>query len=157
MPPKPKKDSIPAVQPEDLTQDVLLVVSVPSVRLQLALLASPELTAPQPVHDASAAPTFHLELLHTTSAAPIVSEPLVLGPDFVLLSRFEHMFRHKKGPDIIDRLINASLELRICNSSSKAVLASANIDLLPFGLGDSSIEGGALPLQPAATDEQFKV
>ena len=158
MPPKNlKKDSIPAVQPEDLTADVLLVVSLPSSRLQLGLLASAGLPAPVPLQDASAAPALQIELHHSTATAPVASAPLVLGPDFVLLSSMEHMFRHKKGPDIIDRLLNSTLELRLCNSSSKAVLATASVDLLPFGLGSCCIEDGALQWQPAVTDEQFKV
>lgn len=156
MAPKAKKDSSPAIQPEDLTQDVLVVVSVPSSRLQLGLLSSPELSAPQPLSDPAAAASLHVELHHSTSA-PVVSGPLSLGPDGTLVCNLEHMFKHRKGPDIMDRLINASLELRLCNSASKAVLATASVDLLPFGLGSNSIEDGALEWQPAATNEVFKV
>lgn len=145
------------MQPEDYTQDVLVVVSVPTCRLQLGLLASPALAAPEPLQDAAAAPTLHLELHYSTSPVPVVSAPLNLEPDFTLPCNLEHMFRHKKGPDVIDRLINSSLELRLCNSSSKAVLATAAVDLLSFGLGSSRIEDGALPWQPVTTDEPFKV
>jgi hypothetical protein len=133
-----------------------VVVSVPSSRLQLGLLSSPELSAPQPLSDPAAAPSLHVELHHSTST-PVVSGPLPLGPDGTLVCSLEHMFKHKKGPDIIDRLINTSLELRLCNSTSKAVLATASVDLLPFGLGSNSIEDGALEWQPAATNEVFKV
>lgn len=157
MAPKPRKDSAPSVQPEDYTQDVLVVVTVPSCRLQLGLLASPALAAPEPLQDAAAALTLHLELHYSTSPVPVVSAPLTPESDFALPCNLEHMFRHKKGPDVIDRLINSSLELRLCNSSSKAVLATAAVDLLPFGLGSSRIEDGALPWQPVTTDEPFKV
>lgn len=69
----------------------------------------------------------------------------------------EHKFRHRKGPDIIDRLINACFELHICNSQTKAVLATASLDLLPFGLGSNELQDSALPLQPAETADAFKV
>jgi hypothetical protein len=67
------------------------------------------------------------------------------------------MFKFKKGPDVIDSIINARLDIRLCDSSSKAVLATAQVDLLPFGLGSSSIEDGAMPWQPAPNDKVFKV
>lgn len=157
MAPKPRKDSAAPVPPEDLTQDVLLVVSVPKVQLQLGLHASPALQHAEPLQDASAAPALHVELHHSASAGAVVTAALVLSPDFVLAPNIEHRFRHKKGPDIIDRLINATLELRVCNSSTKVVLAAAPVDLLAFGLGANAIEDDALQLQPAMTDEPFKV
>lgn len=145
------------MQLEDCTQDVLVVVAVPCCRLQLGLLASPELAAPQPLVDAAAAPSLQLQLHYSTSPAPVASAPVTLEGDLTLPCNLEAMFKHRKGPDIIDRLINSSLELRLCNSTSKAVLATAVLDLLPFGLGSSRIEDEALPWQPAATDEPVKV
>jgi hypothetical protein len=58
---------------------------------------------------------------------------------------------------VIDTLINASLEVRVCSSQTKAVLASTAVDLLPFGLGSNEIQDSSLPLQPADTREPFKV
>lgn len=145
------------MQPEDCTQDVLVVVAIPSCRLQLGLLASPELAAPEPLVDAAAAPSLQLQLHYSTSPAPMASAPVTLEGDLTLLCNLEAMFKHRKGPDVIDRLINSSLELRLCNSTSKAVLATAVLDLLPFGLGSSRVEDEALPWQPAATDEPVKV
>lgn len=157
MPPKPNKDSLPAVRPEDCTQDVLVVVSVPTCRLQLGLLAAAELPAPEPLQDAAAAPGLHLELhCSSTPAAPVSSAPVSLSPDFSCAVSLEHMLKFRKGPDVIDRLINASCDLRLCDSSSRAVLATAHVDFLPFGLG-TSIEDGALPWQPAAHDQVVKV
>jgi hypothetical protein len=157
MPPKPRKDSAPSIQPEDYTQDVLVVVTIPSCKMQLGLLASPELAAPQPLEDAAAAPSLQVELHYNTSPVPVVSAPLTLDPDFTLACNLEHMFKHRKGHDVIDRLINSSLELRLTSSTSRTVLATASVDLLQFGLGSSSIEDGALPWQPATTHEPLKV
>lgn len=157
MAPKPKKDSLPSIQPEDCTQDVLVVVTVPTCRLQLGLLAAAELAAPEPLQDHAAAPAFHLELHCSSTPVPVVCGPLSLGSDFTLAPNVEHMFKFKKGPDVIDSIINARLDIRLCDSSSKAMLATAQVDLLPFGLGSSSIEDGAMPWQPAPNDKVFKV
>jgi hypothetical protein len=157
MPPKPRKDSAPSIQPEDYTQDVLVVVTVHSCKMQLGLLASPELAAPQPLEDAAAAPNLQVELHYSTTPVPVVSAPLTLGSDFTLACKLEHMFTHRKGPDVIDRLINSSLTFRLASSTSRAVLATASVDLLPFGLGSSTIEDGVLPWQPTTTYEPLKV
>lgn len=98
----------------------------------------------------------YVELLYT-HAAPVACPPAALTPEFILPVSLEHKFRHKKGPDVIDAMINASLEVRVCSSQTKTVLASAVIDLLPFGLGSSKIEDSSLTLQPADTREPFKV
>lgn len=157
MAPKPRKDSAPAVQPEDYTQDVVVAVTVPSCKMQLGLLASPELATPQPLQDAAAAPSLQVELHYSTSPVPVVSAPVTLDSDLTLTCNLQHMFKHRKGPDVIDRLINSSLELRLTSSTSRTVLATASVDLLLFGLGSSSYEDGALPWQPATTDEPVKV
>jgi hypothetical protein len=120
------------------------------------LLAAPELLAPEPVADASAAPPLYVELCYTC-AAPVASAPAILTAASILPVSIEHKFRHKKGPDVVDTLINASLDIRVCNCQTKAVLASAVVDLLPFGLGSSEIQDSLLPLQPADTQDAFKV
>jgi hypothetical protein len=120
------------------------------------LLAAPELLAPEPVADASAAPPLYVELFYT-NAAPVASAPATLTANSILPVSIEHKFRHKKGPDVVDTLINASLEIGICSSQTKAVLASVAVDLLPFGLGSSEIQDSLLPLQPADTEDAFKV
>jgi hypothetical protein len=120
------------------------------------LLAAQELLAPESLADAAAAPPLYVELLYT-NAAPVASVPATLTAEFTLPVNIEHKFRHKKGPDVVDTLINASLEVRVCNSQTKTVLASAVVDLLPFGLGSSEIQDGLLPLQPADTQDAFKV
>jgi hypothetical protein len=120
------------------------------------LLAAPDLLAPEPLADASAAPPLYVELLYT-HAAPVACAPATVTAESTLPVSLEHKFRHKKGPDVIDALINASLEVRVCNSQTKAVLATAVVDLLPFGLGSIEIQDGSLPLQPTDTREPFKV
>lgn len=186
MPPKSKKDVQPVLV-EDFSQDVLLLTTVQDVQLKLVraaapstylamhwtqgmvgakvmttdclpqgLLATHELLAPEPLADASAAPPLYVELLHA-NAAPVASMPAVPTAQHNFPINLEHKFRHRKGPDVIDTLINSSLEVRVCNSQSKAVLASAVVDLLPFGLGSSNIHDSLLPLHPADTQDAFKV
>lgn len=120
------------------------------------LVATADCLAPEPVSDATAVPALHLELLHS-NMAPVVSAPAAMAPDFTLPIALEQKYRHKKGPDIVDRLINSSLEVCLCNSQTKVVLARAAVDLLPFALGIQEICDTALPLVPAATEEAFKV
>eukprot|EP00878_Enallax_costatus_P033601 GHUV01037133.1.p1 GENE.GHUV01037133.1~~GHUV01037133.1.p1 ORF type:complete len:392 (+),score=150.00 GHUV01037133.1:444-1619(+) len=155
MPPKSKKDLQP-VQQEDYSQDVVLLTTVSEARLRLGLLATAEALAPEPLSDAAAAPPLYIELLHD-SQAPAVSAPATLATDFTLPVSLEYNFRHKKGPDIVDRLINASLEVRLCDSQTRVVLATAAVDLLPFGLGCNEISDNAWPLNPSATEEPVKV
>jgi hypothetical protein len=101
-------------------------------------------------------PPLYVELFYT-NAAPVASAPATLTAGSILPVSIEHKFRHKKGPDVVDTLINASLDIRVCNSQTKAVLASAVVDLLPFGLDSSEIQDSLLPLQPADTQDAFKV
>jgi hypothetical protein len=159
-PPKSRKDSVAApVPPEDLSHDALLVVTLSCARLKLGLLAAPGLACAEPLQDAGTAPAMHLELHHNGAISSC--GPAALSADFVLAANnmATHRFRHRKGPDVLDRILNAqrgTVEVRLVNSSSKVMLASGAVDLLPFGLGAGSIQDDALPLQPATTDEPFK-
>lgn len=120
------------------------------------LLATAECLAPEPLCDAGAVPPLYIELLHD-SEAPVVSIPAAVTPDFTLPISLEQKYRHRKGADIIDRLINSSFEVRLCNSQTKVVVATAAVDLLPFGLGSNEMCDPALPLVPTATEEAVKV
>lgn len=177
MPPKSKKDLQP-VQQEDYAQDVVLLTTVSEARLRLVsitccclavcpgrcstpspsqgLLATAEALVPEPLSDAAAVPQLYAELLHN-SQAPAVSPATTLTNDFILPVSLEQKFRHRKGPDIVDRLINSSLEIRLRDSQTKVVLATAAVDLLPFGLGSNEIIDKAWPLIPSATEEPIKV
>eukprot|EP00775_Hariotina_reticulata_P006699 gene6699-6922_t len=55
------------------------------------------------------------------------------------------------------QLINASLDIRLYNSLTNALLAFATVDLLPFGLGNNAIENPLLPLQPVTSEDVLKV
>ena len=120
------------------------------------MLATAECLAPEPLTNAAAAPSMHIELLHN-NGTPVASPPATLASDFTLPVSMEQKFRHRKGPDIIDRLINGVLEIRLCNNQTKAVVAMTVIDMLPFGLGSAEICNSSLSLTPVATDDAFKV
>lgn len=126
--------------------------------LPQGLHAAPELPAPVPLTDASEAPLLALELHSAGGGAPALASLPPLSADFSApVPLVEHKFRYASGTDILDRLLNESLELRLVASGSRAVLAAACLDTLAFGLGSSVVEADALPLQPAAHDEPFKV
>jgi len=116
----------------------------------------PDKLEAEPVTDPGAIPALHIELQHSNQA-PVSAAIPSLSTNFTAHVGLQHNFKHSKGPDIIDRLINASLDIRLYNSLNNTLLASATLDLLPIGLGSTDFGNPSLPLQPVTSDDALKV
>ncbi len=124
-----------------------------------ALRVAPEhKLSPESVTDAVLAPSLHLEMC-PAGGEHVTTVSACMGSDGCYTFNCQQKFKHKKGPDIVDRLLNSKLAIRLVNSSSKAVLASAHVDLLAMGLGHNRLEA-ELPLtvnNAPAADDPFTV
>lgn len=124
------------------------------MRLQ-ALFAAEDREVPYALTDPSVAPPFMVELLHLLND-PVITPAASMNADGVYAFNFEHKFKHKKGSDIIDRLINSKLDIKISNPQTKLALASGAVDLLAFGLGTNA-ETETIQLVPISTEDNVKV
>lgn len=134
---------------------VLTVNRITSPRQQIpatqAVHASADsLSADQLVADPTLAPPLRVAVTQGSESSSGLPMAMVIGSGSSTLYPFssEHSFRHKKGADLPQRLVNAQLLLQLCHAGDGAVLASTPLDLLPLALGASQLQD-QLPLVPA--------
>lgn len=120
------------------------------------MLTAADSFAAEPLSDATVVPPLYIELLNNDSG-PVASTHVTPTTAFELPLNFEHKFRHKKGHDVIDRILNTNIQVRLCSSQTNTAIAAAVVDLLPFGLGATEISNESLPLVQESTDDVLKV
>lgn len=95
-----------------------------------------------------APPKTHIQLSYPGDWAPLVGEHTDAAEGGVYAYRFNMKFRREPSMDALLELINSSLNLSVHDSATNTVLATAAIDVLPFGLGASEIKVGDMTLEP---------
>eukprot|EP00200_Dunaliella_tertiolecta_P007050 CAMPEP_0202384242 /NCGR_PEP_ID=MMETSP1127-20130417/54291_1 /ASSEMBLY_ACC=CAM_ASM_000462 /TAXON_ID=3047 /ORGANISM="Dunaliella tertiolecta, Strain CCMP1320" /LENGTH=952 /DNA_ID=CAMNT_0048984007 /DNA_START=54 /DNA_END=2909 /DNA_ORIENTATION=+ len=135
---------------------VFVNVNVPRLKIELREPLGPSQPptstsggAP-PTQDASVQlwPELHLEVAHPSSHARLVGTHARVSQeqDGNYALNFTQKFRIEPTMEALHELLNNPLTLELHDTPTSALLATAVLDLLPFGLGEQAISVAELPM-----------